>query len=258
MPEHVPADWMPAAAMKRIHVHWTAGTHTASAYERTRYHILVQGDGSLRRGDVPINANAAGSGLAQASHTKNANTGAVGVSLCCMAGARDLPFDAGRYPMTRLQWDSMLRVVAELSLRYGIAVTPQTILTHAEVQPILGIAQSGKWDITRLAFALDVVGHQAVGNLMRVGVAAERDRLRGEEGPPTPPPAEMRLPRFRVHGVAPSTLNFRDAPNGNKKGALPEGAQVERLAVWQNWSQVRTAGGYVGWVASAYLRAVGG
>jgi hypothetical protein len=250
--------WMPPANMRRIHVHWTAGTHYASAYEKTRYHILIQGDGSVVRGNHSIAANAPGSGMKQASHTLNANSGAIGVSLCCMKGAKERPFSSGDHPMTHLQWNAMLTVVAELSLHYNIPLTPQTILTHAEVQPNLGIKQNNKWDITRLSFDASVVGYNMVGQKLRSDVAAERDSFLGvSSSTPETLPNEMKLPRFRVYGVAPSTLNFRDAPAGTKKGQLAEGIVVERLAIWQDWSQVRTPGGYVDWVASAYLRSSG-
>ena len=176
------------------------------------------------------------------------------VSLCCMAGAREHPFDAGRYPMTEAQWDQAIAAIAQLADRYDILVTDQTILTHAEVEPNLNIRQNGKWDITRLAFEADVRGYREVGDAMRRRVAAELDALRrpGE----APLPESMRLPKYRVTGVSPSTLNFRDAPGGYRKGALPERSLVERLAVVGNWWQVRTRAGYVGWVFGRYLAPV--
>jgi hypothetical protein len=47
----------------------------------------------------------------------------------------------------------------------------QTVLTHAEVQPTLGVKQRGKWDITRLSFKPDLVGAIPVGNYIRETVA---------------------------------------------------------------------------------------
>jgi hypothetical protein len=252
---NVPNSWMPAAAMSRIHVHWTAGGHTANATDKNAYHILIQGNGSLVRANKSIAANAPGSGMTPASHTRNANTGAIGVSMCCMAGARESPFSSGPHPMTQVQWDAMIEVVAALAKRYQIPVTRSTILTHAEVQPTLGITQSNKWDITRLSFDASVVGHYPVGDKMRRAVAVALDALNGGTVVPVIPD-EMKLPRFRVRGVAPSTLNFRDAPGGTKVGELPEGTIVERLAMSQGWSQVRTPKGHVGWVSSDYLRAL--
>lgn len=168
----VPTDWMPAAKMDRIIVHWTAGRHVASADDRTHYHVLVQGDGSLVRGTLPITANAAPIRGAYAAHTLNCNTGSIGISLCCMLGAREHSFAAGSDPMTRAQWDAAVLAIADLARRYAIPVGPRTILSHAEVQNTLGITQRGKWDIARLAFDLSVVGAKACGDRLRAEVAA--------------------------------------------------------------------------------------
>ncbi len=255
MPNVVPNDWMPNAQMKRIHVHWTAGNHRANSTDEKSYHILIEGDGALVRGKRSIAANAPGSGMTPASHTLNANTGAIGVSMCCMTGAHESPFDAGKAPMTQIQWDKMTEVVAELAKHYDIRVTPVTILTHAEVQPNLNIKQKNKWDVTRLAFDESVRGHQAVGDLMRRTIAEILDGKNGEEGP-QPIPDEMKLPRYKVTDVHPSTLNVRDAPNGAKVGSLPERTIVERIAVVGNWFQIRTRSGHIGWVFSDFLKAV--
>ena len=250
----IPATWMPAARMTRIHIHWTAGSHKAGSHDRNAYHVLVEGDGRLVRGDKSIKANEPGSGMTPASHTLNANTGAIAVSMCGMAGATENPFRAGAHPITRVQWDAMVETVAALAHRYGITVTPTSILTHAEVQPNLGITQRGKWDITRLPFDDTLRGHAAVGDSMRLQIAVKLDEADDEEVPTGRDlPADMRLPRFRVTGVRPSTLNFRDAPNGNRKGALHERTVVEKIAEQDAWWQVRTLAGFVGWVYSSYL-----
>lgn len=251
----VPEDWMPDARMSRIHIHWTAGAHTANAVDRRSYHILIEGDGSLVRGDRSIKANERGSGLKpRASHTLNANTGAIGVSMCCMAGAKERPFSAGRHPLTEVQWQRMIEVVSDLARRYGIPVTPATVLTHAEVHPNLNIRQKNKWDITRLAFDPGVEGFRAVGDRLRAEVATKLDEAGGPPPNGRDLPDDMRLPRLKVRGVAPSTLNFRAAPNGEKRGALPEGTTVEQIAMFGNWSQVRTPAGFVGWVSSSFLQ----
>jgi hypothetical protein len=248
----VPSAWMPAANMSRIHVHWTAGGHKANATDKQSYHILVEADGHLVRADKSIKANEEGSGLVPASHTLNANTGAIGVSMCCMAGAIERPFDAGRSPMTKVQWDTMINVVADLAKRYRIPVTPKTILTHAEVEPNLGIRQRNKWDIVRLAFDPSVQGHRQVGDRMRGEIAVALDRM-APDSPGTDLPADMMPQRFRVTGVAPSTLTFRDGPNGAKKGELPENTVVEKLSTSGDWWLVRTPAGFVGWVFSSFL-----
>ncbi|WP_248311241.1 peptidoglycan-binding protein [Bosea sp. UNC402CLCol] len=53
----VPSDWMPAAQMDRIIVHWTAGAHRGSGLDRSHYHVLIEGDGKLVRGIPPISLN---------------------------------------------------------------------------------------------------------------------------------------------------------------------------------------------------------
>lgn len=174
----LPDAWMPAASMKRIHVHWTGGGHSANSTDLNAYHILVEGSGRVVRGTTSIAANAPGSGMTPASHTKKANTGAIGVSMCCMAGAVESPFSAGRHPLTRAQWDRAMEVIATLARRYAIPVTPVTVLTHAEVEPNLGIRQKDKWDIVRLAFDDGTVGigHRRVGEVMRRTVAQLLDQ----------------------------------------------------------------------------------
>jgi hypothetical protein len=248
----VPQDWMPDASMERIHVHWTAGRHAANGTDRKSYHILVEGSGTLVRGDRSIAANARGSGLPQAAHTLNANTGAIGVSMCCMFDAVEHPFAGGGAPLLRPQWDAMVAVVAQLARRYAIPVTRATILTHAEVQPTLGIVQRNKWDITRLSFDPAIVGAHPVGDRMRLEVAVALGAAAAAPAPSAPP---ERLPRFRVRGVHPETLNLRDAPGGAVRGRLPEGTLVERLGISQQWWQVRVPGGFVGWVSSDFLAA---
>jgi len=164
----VPVDWMPAAQMNRIIVHWTAGSYRPSGLDRSHYHLLIDGEGKLERGAPSIDLNdARGIKPGYAAHTLNCNTGSIGVSLCCMAGAVESPFNAGSAPMTRTQWEALPAVLADLCRRYSIPVTPKTVLSHAEVQGTLGIVQRGKWDISRLAFDPSVFGAAACGDLFR-------------------------------------------------------------------------------------------
>ena len=168
----VPADWMPAARIERIIFHWTAGNHKASGLDRAHYHILIEGDGKLVRGTPSIAANGIGGTGPRASHTLNLNTGSIGVSLCCMAGAVESPFNAGKAPMTAVQWATLPDVIADLCRRYSIPVTPRTVLSHAEVQGMLGVKQKQKWDVSRLAFDPSVKGAKACGDLLRAAVLA--------------------------------------------------------------------------------------
>jgi N-acetyl-anhydromuramyl-L-alanine amidase AmpD len=154
-------------AMKRVILHWTAGTNNANALDRRYYHYLIQGDGSIVQGDYTPEDNLETADGRYAAHVKNANTGAIGVALCGMLGAVESPFNPGQYPITEEQWIVACEMISGLCKRYAIPVTPSTVLTHAEVQGTLKIAQSGKWDITRLPWEPGIVGATAVGDHLR-------------------------------------------------------------------------------------------
>jgi len=172
-PHELPADWLPKSTkMKRIIAHWTAGSHTVSRTDKEHYHFIWSGDGDAVRGDHEVTDNESTGDKDYAAHTKNCNTGCIGVSVACMAGAIENPFYAGAYPMSRAQWDGMIRGIAQLCDFYGIVVTPETVLSHAEVETVLNIDQNGKWDFTRLAWNTEIYGATACGNLMRLHVAS--------------------------------------------------------------------------------------
>lgn len=153
--------------MKRIVLHWTAGSHRASATDRKHYHFTVQGDGSVVAGIHAPEANLNTSDGAYAAHTRNCNTGSIGVSVAAMFGAVERPFSAGRHPITQAQVAALAALCARLAKQYGIPVTRQTVLTHAEVQPTLGIAQRGKWDICWLPDMAGPADPVAVGDRLR-------------------------------------------------------------------------------------------
>jgi N-acetyl-anhydromuramyl-L-alanine amidase AmpD len=152
--------------MKRIIIHWTAGTHKPSATDKKHYHYIGGGDGEVVEGNLPISANES-TATEYAAHTRGLNTGSIGVSFAAMHGAKERPFSAGKYPITKAQVEAMTRLVSDLSERYDIPITPETILTHAEVEPTLGVKQRGKWDVTWLP-GMDQAGNaRAVGDLLR-------------------------------------------------------------------------------------------
>ena len=141
------------SSMKRIHLHWTAGTHKANSVDLAAYHFVIEGDGTVIKGKFPVSANALGVPLVAgkyAAHTASANGGAIGVSLAAMHGATESPFNPGKYPITMAQVAAMTKLVADLCAQYNIPVTRSTVLTHAEVQGTLGIKQKNKWDIVWL------------------------------------------------------------------------------------------------------------
>jgi N-acetyl-anhydromuramyl-L-alanine amidase AmpD len=88
-----------------------------------------------------------------------------------MANAVESPFNAGPYPLTQKQWDTLAAVAADLARKYKIAVSPTTVLQHGEVQKNLGIAQDGKWDINKLPWNPGMNSTE-VGNQFRSKVSA--------------------------------------------------------------------------------------
>lgn len=136
--------------MKRIIIHWTGGTGLANSSDLDHYHLLIEQDGKTRQGRRNPEANLDTSDGDYAAHTRALNTGSIGVALCGMHGAREHPFKAGHHAITEAQVDALAAVCADLCETYGIPVTPRTVLTHAEVQTTLGVAQRGKWDVTWL------------------------------------------------------------------------------------------------------------
>lgn len=252
----VPASWMPSASMQRIICHWSAGAHDASWLDRKHYHLIIEGDGNLVRGDRSIADNEAPIRGAYAAHTLNCNTGSIGVSMACMAGATESPFNAGRYPMTRPQWDVFVESVAELCKRYGIKVTPTTVLSHAEVQANLGVRQKGKWDFTRLPPFPDIKGAKACGDFLRAAVIHAMSGAHPKPEPKEPASGEMQgEPRpMELSGVVTAGwLNFRRGPMGDIIGGLPRGTVVAIVATDGEWYRVRSPGGYLGWVHGHYV-----
>ncbi|WP_252911671.1 N-acetylmuramoyl-L-alanine amidase [Aliihoeflea aestuarii] len=226
--------------MKRIIGHWTAGNHTASDTDKRAYYVLIEGIGKIIRGVPSIDLNSGSIKNGYAAHTLNCNTDSIGLSMCCMAGAIESPFSAGRAPLTAVQWSAFVRAVAEHARFYQIPVTPQTILFHAEVQANLCIAQRAKWDVIRLPFEPSVVGAKEAGDKLRREVAA---LLAGNA--PTAP--QEPVPAGGIGRITAPVLNTRNGPNGDVTGSLKAGTLVEVNGLDGVWLNVTTPAGFSVW-----------
>ena len=158
-----------AGKLTGIVMHWTVSRAVASKVDLRHYHFCVNKDGTVARGAFDPEDNISCADGSYAPHTGSANTGRIGVAMVGMFGATERPFNPGPYPITWTQVNAMVDLVADLCHRYSIPVKRETVLTHAEVEPTLGIKQKGKWDITWLP------GMLAPGNPIEIG-----DRLRGD------------------------------------------------------------------------------
>lgn len=199
--------------MKRVIGHWTAGGGRASADDRTHYHRLVEYDGTVITGTEEIEDNIVTSDGDYAAHTLRLNTGSIGIAMCGMRGAKEHPFEAGPSPLNEVQFTAFCRVIAGLCVEYSIPVTPTTVLTHAEVQPTLGVQQRGKWDLARLPWKPELRGSRAVGDYMRYRI---RMMLGAEEVVETNRPTL----RFGMKGVAVAELQSDLADLGYFAGRL--------------------------------------
>lgn len=160
--------------MKRIIIHWTAGTNKASSLDREHYHLLIEGDGKVVPGTRKPESNLNVSDGDYAAHTRALNTDSIGVALCGMHDAQGWPkMVPGKYPITEAQLKVLAIEVANLCETYNIPVKRETVLTHAEVEPTLKVTQRGKWDIRWLPGATKVLDPIEVGDEIRAMVEKE-------------------------------------------------------------------------------------
>jgi peptidoglycan hydrolase-like protein with peptidoglycan-binding domain len=199
----LPKKLLVPCTMKRVICHWSEGNYKANSTDLEHYHILIEGDGTVRGGDHSIADNVSTSDGDYAAHTRGANTGAIGVACCCMVGCNEKPFKPGAQPLKKTQWEVMVQVVAELCQFYNIPVTPETVLGHGEVQGTLGIKQLGKWD--PMVWPWDTSKTRAqVGAALREQVTAALATLSpaSAKKPAAPPPVKTTLNSVLLAGDA--------------------------------------------------------
>ena len=151
--------------------HWTAGAKGFIELERDAYNFLFSVTGDTIQGNhtIPEQVMYDWRRDIGASHTKSMNTGWVGCSVDAMAGsAQANPMKWGSNPITWEGIDAMLEQTMDICEEYRIPVSQWTTLSHAEVQPTLGVKQRWKWDYTVLPGELN--GFQdpvEIGNILR-------------------------------------------------------------------------------------------
>lgn len=117
--------------MKRIILHWTAGGLVPTSYEKEFYHYLVDSVGKVYPGKFKPEANSICRNGMYAAHTGGGNTDSIGVSMCGMANFRSKN-NMGDFPITKVQFESAMKLCAKLAKQYGIYVSPETVMTHYE------------------------------------------------------------------------------------------------------------------------------
>ncbi len=157
------------SGLVRVIAHWSVTKYKCDDTSRDHYHFIYEGDGTEVAGRKKPEDNISAADGVYAAHTLGCNTGSIGVSCAAMFGATSV-MDYGSYPITKPQFEGMCKGIARLCKKYGITVTPRTVLSHAEVEGTLGIKQRGKWDIAVLPFA-NLKGSKPCGELMRATVS---------------------------------------------------------------------------------------
>lgn len=154
------------ARIEKIVLHWTAGADGVNEVEADSYHFLVTRQGIVVPGKFSADDQKPPLLPGKyAAHTRAFNSYALGIAMDAMGGAREIPFDPGKYPITPEQIEATARLTAHQARKYGLDVTRRTVLTHAEVPITYGIAQPGKWDVRWIP------GMKAPGGAIEVGDA---------------------------------------------------------------------------------------
>lgn len=115
--------------MNKIIIHWTAGTYQPNTTDLEHYHFLIDGEGRKHNGKYKPEDNENCNDGQYAAHTGGGNTGAIGVSMCAMAGFNSAA-DCGNYPITPVQLEACFKLCAELCKKYNIPV--ENVMTHYE------------------------------------------------------------------------------------------------------------------------------
>ena len=152
--------------MERIIIHWTAGTYKPNDIDKEHYHYLIGKNGELIKGNHPVADNKDCKDGKYAAHCGGGNTGSIGVAMCCMLGYVSKSH-IGDYPMTQKQFETCMKLCAELCKGYNIPIDADHVMTHYE----FGIkhpntSSVGKIDITFIPPYSWVV-KQEVGSFIR-------------------------------------------------------------------------------------------
>lgn len=162
--------------IKGVVLHWTASKYDITESLK-HYNFVYDQHGGEHAGRWSMADQMppllGGSKPRYAAHTLRYNSYQAGLGLLGMHGAKERPFNAGRYPITEVSFMAAVDRTATICIDHRITVTKNTVLTHAEVQRNLGIKQRGKWDIANLPWDSSIVGATEVGNHYRNLVRAE-------------------------------------------------------------------------------------
>lgn len=150
--------------MKRIIIHWTAGSYQPNATDLEHYHYIIDSEGNVHNGKYKPEDNENCQDGRYAQHTGGGNTGSIGVALCGMCGFTGVN-NVGKYPLTKKQVESMFKFCAELCKKYNISVS--NVMTHYEFGKLHpSTSSAGKIDIIYLPPYPDITTDK-IGDFIR-------------------------------------------------------------------------------------------
>lgn len=163
--------------MKKIIIHWTAGTNQPCNTDYEHYHFLVNKDGVIIAGKYSPEDNENCNDGKYAQHCGGGNTGAIGVSMCGMYVPKNVCIKETKYPLTKIQCEAMFKLIAELCKKYNIPITNKTVLTHYEFgQANPKTSSFGKIDIIYLPAYPDIEKNK-MGDFIRNKIRWYFDKL---------------------------------------------------------------------------------
>lgn len=262
---------------KAVVIHYTAGINYAgdvrtlsSSPAKVSCQLVLGANGELTQignlNDVMWHA-----GVSQYKGAKGLNSYSIGIEVVCPGPVELVKKSANGDPLEFQTWSGQILQADGIydfvhaahpyggPKRWWAKFTPAQIAKLLEIVPVI----TDHYDIP------DVVGHDDITKKYKDGVVSGSRKI--DPGPSCPQSLFAKLngrnedmeedvdidtPALTVYmvaGVYPDTLNFRDSPYGEIKGALPEGVMVELLEEKNNWAKVRTPAGHVGWVFARYL-----
>ena len=157
--------------MKRIIIHWTAGTYTPNNEELKHYHYLIgymsaNKSAYVKDGICKPEDNLNCYDGKYAAHTGGGNTGSIGIAICGNAGFK-CASNQGKYPLQKVQFEKMYKTVAELCKKYAIVISKATVFTHYEFgKEHPETASKGKPDINFIPYEPNITP-DAVGDFIR-------------------------------------------------------------------------------------------
>lgn len=151
----------------KIIVHWTGGALKPNADDKLHYHYMIDDAGKVYTGKYSVRDNENCYDGRYAQHCGGGNTGAIGVAICGMYVPKGVPVQKTQYRVTKKQCERLFKLVAELSVKYGIPLDKAHVMTHYE----FGLSHpktssAGKIDINYLP-PYPTIRADAIGNFIR-------------------------------------------------------------------------------------------